>query len=700
MKTKITSLLLFTLFCLQGSSQSCLPDGIVFTSQEQIDSFPINYPNCTEVIGSIVLDGTIDFPIFSMDSLYQITEIGGSLWVKECILLNGFRGLNNVTTINGSLKIHDVSTGPLEGVENLTTIGGDLILNNVFSNTDLFSGFNSLLEIGGNFTLYSVDTPSLEGLENLQEIKGSLNFQESFLNTIEALSNLTYIGNGISIEFCNGLNSLDGLENVNLDSISSLNLSFNFNLSYCHLDNICSYLNAGGTAYVSFNAGYCENLNLINTTCNSPCVFETILLTNQNQVDSFPILYPNCQELLFGLTIHSGVVNPIVNLDSLVQITEIMQGELIIEENELLTSLSGLSNLSSVQGGVIINENPMLLNLTGLDNLWGTPFVTVSNNDELTSLTGLEGIQTLITLTIKNNPSLLGFEGLQNLGGIGNLIIDNNSSVTNLSGLENIGVFGIEIMISNNASLETMEGMELPVILQSSVIISNNPLLQDLSAFGNTLSSFGSIFIRDNGSLTHLNDLQNLGLLNGTLELKNNDSLTSLEGLETFDDLTSGFLAILENDALVDISQLDNLVAVTISGLFIEHNPNLSICNLTSICDYLEQGNVGSFLENAPGCNSQTEVEIACGLINAIEEAGAERIRISPNPNTGTFRIENWNREKGHFKIYNTLGHLVLEGKLSDRALMDISNIPSGVYYISVFDKEVNFTCRILKQSN
>ena len=32
-------------------SQGCLPEGITFTTQEQIDNFQINYPGCTEIEG-------------------------------------------------------------------------------------------------------------------------------------------------------------------------------------------------------------------------------------------------------------------------------------------------------------------------------------------------------------------------------------------------------------------------------------------------------------------------------------------------------------------------------------------------------------------------------------------------------------------------------------------------------------------------
>ncbi len=35
-------------------AQSCLPDGITFETQAQIDSFQVNYPGCTEVEGNVV----------------------------------------------------------------------------------------------------------------------------------------------------------------------------------------------------------------------------------------------------------------------------------------------------------------------------------------------------------------------------------------------------------------------------------------------------------------------------------------------------------------------------------------------------------------------------------------------------------------------------------------------------------------------
>jgi len=35
----------------------CLPDGISFTTQEQIDNFATDYPGCTEILGTVYING-------------------------------------------------------------------------------------------------------------------------------------------------------------------------------------------------------------------------------------------------------------------------------------------------------------------------------------------------------------------------------------------------------------------------------------------------------------------------------------------------------------------------------------------------------------------------------------------------------------------------------------------------------------------
>ena len=38
-------------------AQPCLPEGITFSTQAEIDSFQINYPSCTEIEGDVTIEG-------------------------------------------------------------------------------------------------------------------------------------------------------------------------------------------------------------------------------------------------------------------------------------------------------------------------------------------------------------------------------------------------------------------------------------------------------------------------------------------------------------------------------------------------------------------------------------------------------------------------------------------------------------------
>jgi len=54
---KILSLVLSILLFIQisASSQSCLPEGITFTTQTQIDYFQSLYPGCTQIEGDVTI---------------------------------------------------------------------------------------------------------------------------------------------------------------------------------------------------------------------------------------------------------------------------------------------------------------------------------------------------------------------------------------------------------------------------------------------------------------------------------------------------------------------------------------------------------------------------------------------------------------------------------------------------------------------
>ena len=97
---KLILLILLALFIqVKVSSQYCLPNGIQFHTQMEIDSFQSNYPNCTVIQGDVSISG------------WSITNLNG---------------LNALTAIEGELEIMSNSLVNLSGLSSLSLIGGDL----------------------------------------------------------------------------------------------------------------------------------------------------------------------------------------------------------------------------------------------------------------------------------------------------------------------------------------------------------------------------------------------------------------------------------------------------------------------------------------------------------------------------------------------------------------------------------------------
>ena len=76
----------------------------------------------------------------------------------------------------------------------------------------------------------------------------------------------------------------------------------------------------------------------------------------------------------------------------------------------------------------------------------------------------------------------------------------------------------------------------------------------------------------------------------------------------------SGDLRISANGALTNIAALDNLQNVN-GQIFITHNPLLSICNNTFLCNFLSSGYYVEIAENLGACETVDNVLQSCGII-------------------------------------------------------------------------------------
>jgi len=265
-------------------------------------------------------------------------------------------------------------------------------------------------------------------------------------------------------------------------------------------------------------------------------------------------------------------------------------------------------------------------------------------------------------------------------------IIEGSASISggdivNLSGLNVLTqVYGV-LSIGYNPVLTSLAGLEMLSMVGGSFIIGNNVSLVSLSAL-ESLSYVGYDFkIGNNPNLTSIVTGGKLGQIYANLEIVGNGKLSSLIGFESLQHV-GGTLMVSGNTLLSSLAGLDNIDGNSILSLYISSNPNLSTCEVESVCEYLAQPGASVFIENnASGCNTRQEVESACHL--AIESTAMKDFDIFPNPATGLLTIETpENPIKSQLTIFNLSGQEILAETITEpKTLVDIRCLTPGIYF-------------------
>src|SRR5690606_13278398 len=123
----------------------CPAGNVSLTSQAQIDAFAINYPNCTQISGSLYISSP---DIVNLNGLSNLTSVGGFLLIESNSNLTNLNGLSNLTSVGENLDIYNnLSLTNLDGLSNLTSVGGYLSIAYNSSLTSL-NGLNNLTSVG------------------------------------------------------------------------------------------------------------------------------------------------------------------------------------------------------------------------------------------------------------------------------------------------------------------------------------------------------------------------------------------------------------------------------------------------------------------------------------------------------------------------------------------------------------------------
>ncbi|MFT5891648.1 MAG: hypothetical protein ACI9Y7_001755, partial [Dokdonia sp.] len=301
------------------------PNGFLnFFTQEDVDNFLIEYPNCTELnLMRFIVEGEgiHNLDAFEQSQLSNITVAYSFEIINTSLTtLSGFQNINITTNPNASVRIrHNELLSSLDGLERLDPSDGLTML------------------IRHNTTLVEVD--ALSGM--------TTNIISLFINSNPVLE------------------SIDGLRNISTSFFTSyVEIESNPMLSDCAMRFVCERIatGVGGDDYnVFLNGAECDFMHITEACMN--CGTEQIILNTQSEINDFSINYPDCIGFNYGVVIEGSDITDLAPLQEIVSITD---GLAI--SNTSLESLEGLSGLQNVDEILLIN-NPLLTDISEFEDI-------------------------------------------------------------------------------------------------------------------------------------------------------------------------------------------------------------------------------------------------------------------------------------------------------------------------------------------
>ncbi|HUM50992.1 MAG TPA: hypothetical protein PK431_04220, partial [Chitinophagales bacterium] len=347
---------------LQASNCVLAGSTIALTRQSEVDSFPINYPGCDTIEGSLVISGN---DIVNLNGLIGIKKVIYQLEIKNNPSLVNFNGLNTLKSAEILYVSNNNSLLNFLGLDNLEKVTSRFYVNS----NDLLINFNGLNKLDSVVDFY------IEGNSRLLNLKG--------------LENLDYVYN-FSIRVNNSLTNLNGL--TNLKKIAS---SF-YIVSNASLIDF--------TGINSLNEVYALNIH------DNPSIINLNGFQTLSKLDNFYIV-SNASLLNFY-----GFDNIITTHNH----CRIQGNSSLIN----FYGLNNWRIMST--GVLTIADNPSIINLQGLNNLESTGSLEIRGNAKLKNLEGINKLNTMSALQSLNDISITYNPELCNINDLNDSLITNN----------------------------------------------------------------------------------------------------------------------------------------------------------------------------------------------------------------------------------------------------------------------------------
>ncbi len=328
-------------------AQSCSPG--MFIRQGQVDSFKINYPGCTIIIGNLTLTRDVEH----LDSLHLITKVRGNLFMNYSKLVN-MKGLTALDSTGRVVIQNNEQLKNLDGINKLRWCD-DLTISTCYELTDI-TGI-SQVSFKGLFIVNCYKLKKIVGFNASKTLTSSLNILENFdVDTLDAFHNIDSIHGRLRI---NGHNKLKWF-------------SMGEKLKYIRDDLEIT------------------NSSVLQNIPDFPLLDDVRTLKLENlyglqQISSFPVLSQVRGDILIKLNDKLEDINGLNNLKSIGK-------DLTLYNLPGLAKISGFSKLEQVNRSVSFGNLQKIKHLNSFVGLVQTDSLVVNSCKSLDDISGLTNL--------------------------------------------------------------------------------------------------------------------------------------------------------------------------------------------------------------------------------------------------------------------------------------------------------------------
>ncbi|MFK8103304.1 MAG: T9SS type A sorting domain-containing protein [Saprospiraceae bacterium] len=426
---KYYSLLLFLVFHFSSIAQDCPSSSITLRTQQDVDDFHTNYPNCTELPGNLIINsqGLATDPVTSLAGLAQLRSIKGYLELRYLDSLKNLDGLHQLVTVDVSILIWNCFS-----------------LKNII--LDSLQNINRNLKIQYNYSLQKIS------FSNLKQVPRNLIVTSNYnLSAISGFNQLTTLAEDIRgtlrVSHNYSLTKIDGFNKVT--TVGSLQIRYNKSLK-------------------TF-AGF-ENLKSVTSSLE---------LSGLDSLTNFSAV-KNLETILWQFEISE--MNGLTNLNHFPNLKNV--NNIYLNENNELSKIS-FPELTDIET-LSMDKNPKITSLTGFPKLATIGSIQISNHESLTDLAGLNKLGKIGRGLFLSNCPIEKLSSLTKLTEIRILSLE-NTKLKNLADLENLKILDKSIVLINNEELESID--EIKQVrgfnsVETSIYLKDNPKLKSIAAIG------------------------------------------------------------------------------------------------------------------------------------------------------------------------------------------------------------------------